>query len=100
LSSFATAASRSSEASPRSPPSQPGSIAAAVAAETSTSPEPASDSRRIVSLAAGPVTISSRCDVPATKTWQVPEWTPVDMRSETGPTELFDGAAFSMNHCI
>ncbi len=84
----------------RRSPSQAGSIAAAVASLTSTSPACEASSSPNVAVVAGPVTISSRCVASRRNACTVPVWTPVDIRSDTGPTELIVEPACSMNHCM
>ena len=51
-------------------------------------------------VAAGPATSSSRCGVSVRKKWHRPEWTPADMRSSTGPTELSALPIDSIVHCM
>ena len=55
------------------PATQPASSTAAVAGLTATSPAPAADSSLIVSVAAGPVTTSSRWLESTRKKWHGPE---------------------------
>ena len=71
----------SSRPCPRWAPSQSSRIRAAVAGDTAISPAPASFSIRVTSVAPGPATISSRCDVPTRKRCTSPLCMPCDMRS-------------------
>jgi hypothetical protein len=59
--------------------------AAAVSRLTRISPAVAVDSMSTVRLAAGPVTMNSRCDSPTRKKWKVPLFTPTDIRRTTLP---------------
>ncbi len=67
----------SERSSPAGPPPCPGSARI--------SPAVAVDSISTVRLAAGPVTISSRCDSPTRKKWKEPLFTPTDIRRTTLP---------------
>ena len=74
---------------PRLAPSQTSGTRAAVAAEIATSPALARFSIAVTAVAAGPVTISSRCDGPPAKIrWTSPECMPCDIRSVTLPAEV------------
>ena len=68
---------------PFAPPTWPGRRADAVTGLITICPASAVPSISTVVLAAGPVTISSRCDPPTRKKWKSPEWTPTDIRSDT-----------------
>ncbi len=67
--------------------------AAAVPALSRISPEFAALSTATTAVAAGPSTISSRCDDPTRKKCVSPLWMPTDMDSRNGPTELGNSAA-------
>ncbi len=71
--------------SPLGCPSDLAGSAAAVSRLTRISPAVAVDSISTVRLAAGPVTMSSRCDSPTRKKWKEPVFTPTDIRRSTLP---------------
>ncbi len=84
----------------RSSPSQAGSSAAAVSALTTISSAVARSSSSKTRVAAGPQTSSSRCGTSVRKKWHAPEWTPADIRSSNGPTELTALPTSSIVHCM
>ena len=60
----------------------------AVAVLMTISPAVAVPSAATVLVAAGPATISSRCDPPTMNMWKVPRWTPMEIRRTTRPADV------------